>query len=132
MRNWYMNMAPWDRPRECEAWLPDFLGDKKFFDEDDTISAGFYFPGTPRRTLDFYRTLNFTKRRSAPDTTVLPALTKRMKPTPRLSVIPSDSVRDSAEAAPNGTSTSSQKPQAPPRRKQRVSEAPSRKVEDLP
>ena len=33
MRNWYMNMAPWDRPRECEAWLPDFLGDKKFFDE---------------------------------------------------------------------------------------------------
>jgi hypothetical protein len=33
MRNWYMNMAAWDRPRECEAWLPDFLGDKKFFDE---------------------------------------------------------------------------------------------------
>lgn len=33
MRNWYMNMAPWDRPRECEPWLPDFLGDKKFFGE---------------------------------------------------------------------------------------------------
>jgi len=33
MRNWYMNMAPWDRPIECEGWLPDFLGDKKFFDE---------------------------------------------------------------------------------------------------
>lgn len=78
MRNWYMNMAPCDRPKECEPWLPDFLGDKKFFGEDETVSTGFYFPGTPHRALDLYRTQlrspNFTQKRSAPDTTIRPAV----------------------------------------------------------
>ncbi|EDR07515.1 uncharacterized protein LACBIDRAFT_327825 [Laccaria bicolor S238N-H82] len=132
MRNWYMNMAPCDRPKECEPWLPDFLGDKKFFGEDETVSTGFYFPGTPHRALDLYRTQlrspNFTQKRSAPDTTIRPAPTKRMKPIPRIWISSSAAVKDNAEAAPNA-STPSQK--LKPRGKPLVLEAPSRKVDDL-
>lgn len=105
MRNWYMCMAPWDRPRECEVWLPDFLGDKKFFDEDETISMGFHFPGPQAATA---------KKRSAPTTITQPAPTKKTKLTPSCSTLPiADSTSDNTQSqAVAGPSSSTAPPQA--------------------